>query len=1327
MEARAVTAATEFRVLGPVEFILDGVAIHIGSSTQRTLLALLLIHRNEVVSTDRIVELLWPDNPPEARRKLWFHVSKLRGILQPGEAEDATGGILVTRPTGYMLRVDANQLDSARFEDLAMSGRSELEVDPAGAAEALREALAIWRGEPFEDVVHEEAVSSEIARWNALRLGALEDRLEADLAVGRDSELIPELEVLVEEHPFREHFRAQLMIAFYRAGRQADALAAYGEGRRELVEELGIEPGEELRDLQRRILAHDPALARPRRLRHPFEPLETPTGGPAAPGDTEAPLAWEERKVVTVFFADLVDFTPTAERLDPEDVRAFLMPYYAHIRSELERFGGRVEKFIGDAVMALFGAAMAHEDDPERAVRAALAIRDWLVEQAGPQQARIAVATGEAHVTLGGRSSEGEPMAVGDVINTAARLQAAAPVNGVLVGEQTFRATREMIEYREAEPIAAKGKSEPIKVWEAIRARAEPRVDLPQPRASFFGRVHELAALQERLAWAASQRSPQLVTLLGVPGIGKSRLVSELQQAATGAEEPLTWRQGRSLPYGDGVSFWALGEMVKAEAEILESDPAERAEHKLGEAVERIVDDPAEAARITTSLGALVGLGGGGAVSGDRRRETFAAWCRFLEALADERPLVLVFEDMHWADEGLLDFVDELADRVSGVPLLVVATARPELLERRPGWAGGKPNALTISLPPLSQNETARLVAALLEHQALQPGSQEALLPRVGGNPLYAEQFCRMLVESGRFEDVPETVHSIIAARLDALPHEEKRLLQDAAVVGRVFWIGALEAIGGVSREHAEEVLYPLSRREFVQRDRRSSVAGDTEYSFRHVLLRDVAYGAIPRKARAGRHRLAAQWIESLGRPEDHAELLAHHYLSALDYARAAGEDIAEQSERARLVLRVAGERAIRLSANDRAVEYFTRAIELAEQLPEGDQRSRTEAELQLQLGIALLALRGHSAPEVEHAYARATELLMTIAPAAEHLPIHFGLWIFHTQRGNFARSTPLVDRMAELASEGDESMRLQALHARWGNSLFGGRIEDSIAAAGEGQAIYRPDAHHPLSFRYGNHDPGVCALSHQAVALALGGQSVTAVEQMRKAVELSEAVGHAVSRAEPLSYLPWIFQINGDVDAAVIAADRALALEGEVVHPVFFGIAHAMRGWALTRMGRHTEGIEELQKALADQVHVANHINAVIIGAILAEAHLRHERPDAARSLIDQIRPLAESMHTCTFEPELLRVEAEWLRRAGREADARRLLLQATETAQEQGSWALAVRAAVDLTRTSSAKREADLRLLGDLFDRLPAENDTDYARNAKALLPRFGTATVP
>ncbi len=631
---------------------------------------------------------------------------------------------------------------------------------------------------------------------------------------------------------------------------------------------------------------------------------------------------------MTVLFADLVGFTARAETMDPEDVRALLAPYHAQLREDLERFGGTVEKFIGDAVMALFGAPVAHEDDPERAVRAALAIRDWVREQAEDLQLRIAVNTGEALIGLGLRPEAGEGMASGDVVNTTARLQAAAPVNGILVGETTYRATRHAIDYREHGPVAAKGKSEPIRVWEAMEARSRLGVDLlRQVRSPLVGRERERTLLRETLVRVRAERSPQLVTLVGVPGIGKSRLVYELMDSVEQSGMLTHWRQGRSLPYGEGVTYWSLSEMVKAQAGILETDSVEEVERKLKAAVADLVADGTEAEWMESHLRPLAGVSAEPERAADRQSESFTAWRRFFEAMAEQKPVVLVFEDLHWADDGLLDFVDHLVDWATAVPILVVCTARPELLERRAAWGGGKLNATTLSLSPLSDEETARLFAALLDQPLLEADLQQRLLAHAGGNPLYAEQYAQMHAESGDTDEIPipESVQGIIAARLDLLASEEKLLLQDASVLGKVFWLGGL----GGSRATGEQHLHALERKGFVQRARQSSVADEAEYAFRHVLVRDVAYGQIPRAARSEKHRRAADWIEALGRPEDHAEMLAHHYVSALELARAAGKSARDLEERGREALDRAGDRALALNAYPTAAHFYERALEL--------------------------------------------------------------------------------------------------------------------------------------------------------------------------------------------------------------------------------------------------------------------------------------------------------------------------------------------------------------------------------------------------------------
>ena len=565
----------------------------------------------------------------------------------------------------------------------------------------------------------------------------------------------------------------------------------------------------------------------------------------------------EERKIVTVLFADLVDSTATADERDPEDVRAALRPQVARMREELERFGGTFEKYIGDAVMAVFGAPVAHEDDPERAVRAALAIRDAL------PGVRVSVHTGEAVVSLAAASGTGEGIATGDVVNTAFRIEEAAAEGTVLVGEPTYRATQMVIDYGQGQLLQARGKADAIAVYEARRALTQLRPTYEGPSlAPLVGRKEELSLILDTLARARRDRTVHLITLVGVPGIGKSRLVWELQRAVGDESGLVVWRRGRCLPYGEGVTYWALGEMVKAQAGIMETDATPTVEAKLRRAVDDLVPERAEAGWVESHLRPLLALEGG---AGGGRDETFAAWRRFFEALAESGPLVLTVEDLHWADDGLLDFIDHLADWAVDWPIVLICTARPEFHERRRGW-GGRPNAATILLPPLSDAETGTLVRFLLHKTELPSDLQQALLARAEGNPLYAEEFVRMLVERGllyrgdgtwRLRDaqlpVPESVQAIIAARVDALAPDEKAALRDASVVGRGFWPGAVVAVSGLDRQTVEDVLRSLARKELVRRLGASAVAGELQYSFHHALVRDVAYAQIPRGDRGAR------------------------------------------------------------------------------------------------------------------------------------------------------------------------------------------------------------------------------------------------------------------------------------------------------------------------------------------------------------------------------------------------------------------------------------------------------------------------------------------
>ena len=607
----------------------------------------------------------------------------------------------------------------------------------------------------------------------------------------------------------------------------------------------------------------------------------------------EAPSALEERKVVTVLFCDLVGFTAASEHADPEDVRSRIRPYHARLRQDIERYGGTVEKFIGDAVMAVFGAPVAHEDDAERAVRAGLSILEAISELNAEDstlalQVRIGINTGEAVVALGARPEEGEGIVTGDVVNTASRLQGAAPVNGVAVSESTFRATERIFEYEELEPAAVKGKSEPLRLYRPLQPRARFGTDVTRTHATpLVGRELEKALVVGTFERAVQQRSCQLVTIVGEPGLGKSRLCAELLADVEDRPGLVRWRQGRCLPYGDGIAFWALGEIVKAECGILETDTPEEAAAKLDRAL------PAESpdfAWLKARLLPLVGAGGE-PVSQD---ETFTAWRRVLESWADERESVLVFEDLHWADEALLSFLEHLAGWAQDVPLLLLCTTRPELYERNPTFGAQAQNAQRINLSPLSEEETARLIGVLLERAVLPAETQRTLLERAGGNPLYAEEFVRLLSDRSELDeevDVPDSVQALIAARLDTLSAERKTLLQDAAVMGKVFWAGALVSMGDRDPREVEQALHELARKQLVRPSRSSSMEGEAEYGFWHVLVQDVCYAQIPRAARATRHQAAAAWVEEKAgeRAEDLADVLAHHYQAALELNRAAG------------------------------------------------------------------------------------------------------------------------------------------------------------------------------------------------------------------------------------------------------------------------------------------------------------------------------------------------------------------------------------------------------------------------------------------------------
>ncbi len=963
-----------------------------------------------------------------------------------------------------------------------------------------------------------------------------------------------------------------------------------------------------------------------------------------------SPGTRKERKVVTVVFADLVGFTARAETLDPEDVEAILSPYHARLRGELERFGGTVEKFIGDAVMAVFGAPVAREDDPERAVRAALAIRDWAVEDGG-LEVRIAVATGEALVSLDARPESGEGMVAGDVVNTAARLQSAAPVNGVLVGETTWRATATAIDYGEREPVSAKGKAEPVAVWEAVSARARFGIDPGQRGGgTLVGRDEEVGLLVDALARARREHAPQLLTLVGVPGIGKSRLVFELFKSIEQGSELTYWRQGRCLPYGDGIAFWALSEIVKAHTGILETDGAADAEGKLRRALAEILEEGADRDWVERNMRPLVGLAAESDLAGDRRGEAFAAWRRFFEALAEHRPLVLVIEDLHWADDGLLDFVDHLVEWASGVPILVVCTARPELLDRRPGWGGGKRASAIVSLSPLSNENTARLVHELLAQAVLPAETQAALLARAGGNPLYAEEFVRMVAERGDAEGVlPQSVQGIIAARLDLLEPAEKELLQDAAVVGKVFWLGAVAALGGRERWAVEQALHALERRELVVRERRSSVAGESEYAFRHVLVRDVAYGQIPRAVRGERHVLAAGWIEDLSaeRAEDRAEMLAHHYLSALELASATKADTSAIGEQARWALRDAGDRSYGLNAFSAAARYYAAALEL---WPE---EHADRPQLLLALGKARWAGEDSGGAELAAAQAAFAE---AGDPEGEAEAVAL-LAVYSWTRGDHERLAVSLARVAELLpSLPDRRAKAVALahsarlHALGFELDEGQRLGEQALALAERLHLNELRAYtlNNLSIVRSYHGDfvGASELLEQAAEIARAERSPELLRVLNNLMVAADRLGQLRRHDELLDEFQRLASDLGD--AAIIRFtygsavtfthflrgrwDQALEAVNSFVAEAEAGAGHRLLGncymiRAQIRLGRDDpEGaLADLELAGAEPIGPNDHLSRGLDGAfrasILHEVGRRAEAIEAVKTAVEMAR----------------------------------------------------------------------------------------------------------
>ncbi len=786
-------------------------------------------------------------------------------------------------------------------------------------------------------------------------------------------------------------------------------------------------------------------------------------GVPQAAGRSGA-----ERRLVSVLFADLVGFTALSEHRDSEDVRELLSGYFDTARRIIGRYGGTIEKFIGDAVMAVWGAPVAREDDAERAVRAALDLVGAVTTlgeevQASGLAARAGVATGEAAVTLG---AEGQGMVAGDLVNTASRVQSAAAAETVMVTDVTRWATEAAIVYEDAGAHELKGKAESVTLSRAVRVIALRGGELRSAglESPFVGRDREFRLLKDLFHATADDRKAHLVSVSGIAGIGKSRLSWEFFKYIDGLVDDVWWHRGRCIAYGDGVTYWALAEMVRMRARILEEEEQASAADKLRRTVAEHVADEEERRFIEPRLAHLLGLEERTAPA---REDLFAAWRLFFERLSDEGPVALVFEDLQWADEALLDFIEYLLDWSRNHRLYVVTLARPELAERRPNWGAGRHGFTSLFLEPLPDDAMDELLRGMVP--GLPGDLRERIRGRAEGVPLYAVETVRMLLDRGllrregsTFEltgpvgelDVPETLQALIAARLDGLPAEERTLLQDASVLGKTFTRSAVAAIGGRSEEELEPVLSSLARKELLvlQADPRSPEHG--QYGFLQSLVQKVAYDTLSKKDRKAKHLAAAEHLErTWGADEDEiVEVLASHFLEAYRLAPDA-EDAEETRTKARDALDRAGRRAQSLASMQLARGYFERAAELTDDPSE-------RAELKEQAGF--VAFAGGRLDDAIALYDEAITLFeaagMTHAAARVSARIGEALWLQD-------RPDEAIDRMEralEVLEQETPDHDLAMLSATLGRVLtFGGRsggMEHIDRALEIAESLWLPD-----------------------------------------------------------------------------------------------------------------------------------------------------------------------------------------------------------------------------------------------------------------------------
>ncbi|MGZ4386137.1 MAG: ATP-binding protein [Gaiellaceae bacterium] len=926
-----------------------------------------------------------------------------------------------------------------------------------------------------------------------------------------------------------------------------------------------------------------------------------------------------ERRLVSVLFADLVGFTSLSESRDPEEVRELLSRYFDNCRRLIELYGGTVEKFIGDAVMAVWGTPTATEDDAERAVRAALdlvAAVSALGDEVGATElrARAGVLTGEAAVNL---AAVGEGMVAGDLVNTASRVQAVAEPASVFVGEATRRASERAIVYEDAGSFALKGKEGETQLWRALRVVSGVGGELRSEglEAPFVGRDRELRQIKDLFHVCAEEGRAQLVSVTGIAGIGKSRLAWEFYKYFDGLSQIVYWHRGRCLSYGEGVTYWALADMVRMRCRIAEDDPQDEALRKLHTALDEYLLDPEERRFVEPRLAQLLALGEG---ASHDRQDLFAAWRLFFERLADTYPTVLAFEDMQWADASLLDFVEYLLEWSRDKPLFVVTLARPELSERRPTWGAGHRNFTSLYVEPLSPQAMQELLVGLVP--GLPVTLRDQILARAEGVPLYAVETVRMLLDRGLLVqegsiyqlmgevdtlEVPETLHALIAARLDGLAPDERRLLGDAAVLGKTFTPQALAALSGLESDRLEELLTGMVRREVLglQSDPRSPEQG--QYTFLQDLLRHVAYETLPRRERREKHLAAADHLSATLGEDEVAEVIASHLLDAyrLDPEAVDSEGL---RRRAHAALLRAGERAASLGASAEAQRYYEQAAELAPEPLE-------QATALLQAGE--MAIRAGETENAGRVFEHAVGLYESAGDT--HGAARASSWLALAEQ-RLGRLEAAIERMEQayaVISPDEPDADLAFLLVRLGQAhFFAGHPERGAEWTERGldlaEALQLPE----LLARGWNTKAMLVSLRHPEEARGLFQLALeTSLEHEIHSVasvcysNLSDLASQRDRYADSLSQL-----------------EQALELARRIGHRAGEWFALSEMTYTLTMLGRWGEARARFDELPAEQLGKETNLLGPASGVL--EIHLHRGRIDEARELLARFEPLSHS-----------------------------------------------------------------------------------------------------